>query len=269
MSLSKPFQFCAILIACSFFFFSCKTYQNIPYFKDVVDTTKPTATKLAAFSSPMIQPDDILMISVLTLDEKSNALFAASNTLVSSVGSSSIGSLSTQQATAGHLVDKSGNIELPIVGTIHVQGLTTIQARDLIKDKVKELYKEAVVDVRYNNFKVTIMGEVLRPATYTIPNEKVNILDALGMAGDMTIYGKRENVLLIRDSADTKNMVRLNLNSKEIVSSPYFWLKQNDVIYVEPDKSKAASLDIARTRNYAIAASVLSLLIVVATRVNY
>ena len=95
------------------------------------------------------------------------------------------------QVTAGHMVDKEGNIELPIVGIIHVVGMTTFQAKEQIKQKVKDLYKEATVDVRYNNFKITVMGEVLRPATYTIPNEKINLLDALGMVGDMTIYGKR------------------------------------------------------------------------------
>ncbi|HNP20677.1 MAG TPA: polysaccharide biosynthesis/export family protein [Panacibacter sp.] len=269
MDVKKTFQFSVLMISISAALFSCKTYEKIPYFKDISDTSKPVSAKLQNFSYPLIQPDDILLISILTLDEKSNALFAAGNTVVSAIGSSSSTTSLGNQVTAGHMVDKEGNIELPIVGIIHVQGMTTFQAKEQIKQKVKDLYKEATVDVRYNNFKITVMGEVLRPATYTIPNEKINLLDALGMAGDMTIYGKRDNVLLIRDSAGTKNMVRLNLNSKDIISSPYFWLKQSDVIYVEPDKSKAASLDMAKTRNYALAASLLSLLIVIATRVNY
>jgi polysaccharide export outer membrane protein len=129
--------------------------------------------------------------------------------------------------------------------------------------------KNPIVNVKFNNFKVTVLGEVLKPATYIMPTEKVTVLDALGQAGDLTIYGRRENILVIRDSLDKKNMVHLNLNSKDIMSSPYFYLQPNDVIYVEPNKSKAASTDAVRNRNITIIASVLSLLIVVATRVNY
>lgn len=249
-------------------FSSCKTYKNVPYFIDIPDTVLHTSVKTTAFHAPYIQPDDILLVNVQTLDEKSNQLFAASNTVTQSIGSSSVG-MTGNQATAGHLVDKEGNIELPIIGVVHVAGLTTQQAKEMLKGKIRDLYKEATVDVRFNNFKITIMGEVARPATYVITEEKISVLDALGLAGDLTIYGKRDKVMLIRDSADTKNMVRINLNSKDFISSPYFWMQQNDILYVEPDTSKAASLDMARTRNYAIAASVLSLLIVIATRVNY
>jgi len=134
---------------------------------------------------------------------------------------------------------------------------------------VDKYYTTSTVDVRFNNFKITVIGEVNRPSTFIVPNEEVTILDALGMAGDLTIYGKRDNVLLIRkDTGNVKKLVRLNLNSKDLITSPYFYMKQNDILYVQPDKSKAYSLDAYRTRNYTIAASLLSLLIVIATRVN-
>ena len=122
------------------------------------------------------------------------------------------------------------------------------------------------MQVRFANFKITVLGEVNRPATYTVPNEKVTVLDALGLAGDLTIYGKRENVLLVRDQGGQKELVRLNLNESEVFSSSYFYLRQNDVIYVEPGKAKAAANNAARTQAFAIIGSVLSVLIVALTR---
>jgi polysaccharide export outer membrane protein len=114
--------------------------------------------------------------------------------------------------------------------------------------------------------KITVLGEVLRPSTYVLPNEKTSVLDALGLAGDLTIYGKRENVLLIRETSGEKVFVRLNLNSKDVFNSPYFYLKQNDVLYVEPNKGKAASLNLARTQTIALVGTALTVLITLISR---
>ncbi|MGY0034890.1 polysaccharide biosynthesis/export family protein [Pedobacter sp. NJ-S-72] len=113
---------------------------------------------------------------------------------------------------------------------------------------------------------MTVLGEVGRPASYVLPNERVSVLDALGLAGDLTIFGRRENVLLIRENNGKKEFVRLNLNSSQIFNSPFYYLKQNDVIYVEPNKGKAASLNQARTQTYAIIGTALSVLIVLFSR---
>src|SRR5699024_1514139 len=137
-------------------------------------------------------------------------------------------------------------------GKVKLAGLTTFQAQDLIKQKASVVYATPNVQVRFANFKVTILGDVTRPAAYTLSNERVSVLDALGLAGDLTIFGKRENVLLIRDDNGKKDFARLNLNSKDLFNSPYYYLKQNDVIYVEPNKGKAASLNQARTQTIAI-----------------
>jgi polysaccharide export outer membrane protein len=123
-----------------------------------------------------------------------------------------------------------------------------------------------VVSVRFANFNITVLGEVARPATYVVPNEKVSILDAIGMAGDLTIYGKRENVLLIRDSLGIKKMMRFDLNSTSTLLSPYFYLRQGDVVYVEPAKSKIAASDAVKTRNITLLGAGLSLLIVIFSR---
>ena len=258
-----------ILLLCPFIVLlnSCATYKNVPYFQDVADTAKPMQLQTVPFKDPVIQPDDLMTITIQTLDTQATELFAMGNALSSAVGASTAGMVGNQ-VTKGYLVDKAGDVDVPIIGKVHLQGLTTSYARDTIKARVTALYKNPSVDVRFANFKITVMGEVERPAAYTIPNERITVLDALGMAGDMTIFGRRENVLLIRDSANSKQLVRLNLNSKNIISSPYFYLKQNDMIYVEPNKSKAASLDAVRNRNITLIASALSVLIVIATRIK-
>jgi len=238
---------------------------------DFPDTSKPIVVKTVPFKEPIIQGDDILSINIQTIDPQANLIFSQPS--ISSSASSATAALGlgggggTQQVT-GYLVDKEGNVQIPIIGKVKLAGLTTIIARDSVTNRLQKFYKDPIVDVRFANFKITVLGEVLKPGAYTVPNERTSILDALGLAGDLTIYGRRENVLLIRDSSDQKQMVRLNLNSKNLISSPYFYLKQSDIVYVEPNKAKAAALDAAKTRNYAIAASIITLLIVVATRVK-
>lgn len=251
-----------------FCFASCSTSKNVAYFTDLPDSAKVYNIVSAPFNNPLIKPDDLLLVNIQTLDPEANALFTAGNTPVAAVGANNI-SMSGNQLTAGHLVDKNGDINLPVLGKIKVAGYTTQQARDTIEAHVNKFYTTSTVDVRFNNFKITVIGEVERPSTFIVPNEEVTILDALGMAGDLTIYGKRENVLLIRkDSGNVKKLVRLDLSSKDIINSPYFYLKQGDVIYVEPNKAKVVASDAYRTRNIAIAASVVSLLIVIASRIR-
>lgn len=259
--------FSSLLTVFAFLLFlgSCKTYQHISYFEDYADTAKPIVLRTVPFKSPVIQTDDILSITIQTIDnDVTNLLNSHSNinnaTATMPVLSSS--NAATQQNVSGYLVDKDGFIELPFVGRLHVSGFTTAQAKELITQEINKYFNDAIVSVRYSNFRVTIIGEVGRPSTYVIPNEKLNIFDALGMAGDMTIYGRRENVLLVRDTLNEKKLIRLNLNNKDIISSPYFYLQSNDIVYVEPNKYKAATTDAYKNRYIAIAAAVISLLIV-------
>ncbi|TKK68214.1 hypothetical protein FC093_11295 [Ilyomonas limi] len=256
---------------------SCTTYRSVPYFHDLPDTARPTLAKTMPFKNPVIQPDDVLTITIQTIDNNVSALLNSANTVngvtaavpvsATTVGIGGLG----QQAINGYLVDKDGYVELSFVGKVKVGGLTTAQAQDKIRAEVDKYFNNPVVNVRYANFKITVLGEVARPSSYVMPNEKVTIFDALGMAGDLTIFGKRENVLLLRDSSSTDNreMVRLNLNSKGIVSSPYFYLKPNDIIYVEPSKYKIASVDAVRTRNITILTSVLSFAVIIVSRINF
>ena len=241
---------------------SCKTYKHVSYFEDYADTAKPVVLKTVPFKSPVIQTDDILSISIQTIDNDVTNMLNNSNATaaIPVLGSSNA---AAQQNVSGYLVDKDGFIELPFVGRVHVAGLTTAQAKTLITQEVNKYFNDAIVSLRYSNFRVTIIGEVGRPSTYVVPNEKINIFDALGMAGDMTIYGRRENVLLVRDTLNDKKLIRLNLNNKDVVSSPYFYLQSNDIIYVEPNKHKAATTDAYKNRYIAIAASLITLAIVI------
>jgi len=269
-------RFCFLAIATmALLWSSCSnSYKKITYFKDVPDTTGKVGTAYEApvstFTEITIQPDDILQVSIQTLDPQSNNLMGATNSLnYATQPASSLMATAESQNTSGFLVDKNGYIDMPLTGKLKVGGLSTEQVRDSIRNRAQVFYKDPVVNVRFANFKVTVLGEVARPATYTVPNERIDLIEALGMAGDLTIYGKRENVLLIREENGKKVFVRFNLNSSDIYKSPYLHLKQRDVIYVEPTKAKAATTDAAKIRTYSLLTAVASILIIFVSRASF
>ncbi|WP_276091089.1 polysaccharide biosynthesis/export family protein [Pedobacter sp. JY14-1] len=245
---------------------SCTSTKNVAYFQDISPEEQSELANTAKFTEPAIQSDDILSVSIFTIDPNTNMVVNQAASQAISTNTGSISTLGATPPTAGFLVDKNGEIDLSVVGKIKVSGLTTFQARDLIKERASAVYQNPNVQVRFANFKVTILGEVARPASYVIPNEKVSVLDALGLAGDLTIFGRRENVTLIRETDGKKEFARLNLNSKDIFNSPYYYLKQNDVLYVEPNKGKAASLNQFRTQTFAVIGSALSVLVILFSR---
>lgn len=261
---NKFFNF--ICLIALFILSSCGSTKNVPYFQDISLDPTSELEHTAKFTEPVIQSDDILSISIFITDPNTNMIVNQAATQAISTSTGSVSTLAATPPTSGFLVDKNGEIDLSIVGKVKVSGLTTYQARDLIKEKSAVVYANPNVQVRFANFKVTILGEVARPASYVIPNEKVSVLDALGLAGDLTIYGRRENVTLIRDNGGKKEFARLNLNSKEIFNSPYYYLRQNDVLYIEPNKGKAASRNAARTQTFALVGTALSVLIALITR---
>lgn len=209
-----------ILFACLLVFASCEPRRNLVYFSE-------GNAPRGAGSIPMevkIQSDDILKVSVNTLSTESNVLF------------------NPPANETGYKVDKTGNITFPVVGLIKVEGLTLEQAQLKISKEVEKYAKSPNVLVQFLNFKVTVIGEVNKPNSFSITNDRINLLEALGLAGDMTVYGKRENVLVIRQNGNERTMARINMNNRDVINSPYFNLKQNDIVYVEPDKAKAASV---------------------------
>ncbi len=249
--------------------FSCKT-ERIAYFKDVPDSTSQVkSVPLPAFTSPIVNVDDILNITVQTIDPAANQVLNQGNLPVLSGNAAGNSLGGSQLIVAGYLVNKEGKVHMPYVGDVTVKGLTTDQVRDLIQSKIAVYFKEPVVNVRFANFKVTILGEVKTPSTYIIPNEKPTVIDALGLAGDITIFGRRDNVMLIRDNNGQKEITRLDMDNTASISSPYFYLRPNDVIYVEPTASRVESTNSYRIRDIALIGSALSLLVILTSRVLF
>lgn len=220
---------------------SCSSQRNLSYFADLPDSTD-FQSAIIKTHEPKIQEGDILSIMVSSLDPASNAMFntgalQASSTLTNREGAT------TNLAKEGYLVGNDGNVNFPIIGKIQLKGLTLTQAHEKMEQELIKYVKEPIVNVRYLNFKVTVIGEVQRPLTFTVANDRINVLEALGLAGDMTVYGKRKNVLVIREEDGERNMVRLDFTSKDVFNSPYFYLKQNDIVYVEPSHLKDPSGD--------------------------
>jgi len=238
---------------------SCVSNKKIAYFQDIQTVDQAQLENATKFIEPTIQPDDILSVNIFTLNPQSGVVVnQAANT--PALGGNTNNSLSTQNT--GFLVDKDGDIEISLVGKVKVSGLTTYQARELIREKVSVYYKEPNVQLRFSNFKVSVLGEVNAPSAYTLPNEKVSILDALSLAGDLTIYGRRDNILVVRDSNGKKEFARLNLNSSKVFSSPFYYLQQNDVIYVEPNKARVSANNAAQIQTIGVITSIISVLVV-------
>jgi polysaccharide export outer membrane protein len=224
-----------LLVLLALLLTACGGPRNLVYFSDM--TATDPAAPIKNFSSPRIQPDDILTITVSSLSPESNVLF--NNVLLPSQGNT--GSLA-EKINEGYLVDKNGAINFPVIGKITLGGLTKEEAQDKMTDLIKAQVKNPIVNVRFKNFKVTVIGEVAKPASFVIATEKINVLEALGLAGDMTTYGRPENILIIREKDGVRTTTRLNLNSKAVLSSPYYYLQQNDIVYVEPNnKVKTAN----------------------------
>jgi len=208
---------------------SCSARRNLVYFSDLSNKAEIN-DRVVNQIEPRIQVADILDIAVNTPSAESNALFAANP--------SRQGSITSFQDRDGYKVDNSGFINFPVTGSVKLAGLTLDEAQKVLAKEINKYVKDPIVNIRYLNFRITVIGEVNRPETFSITNERINLLEALGRAGDMTPYGKRENVLVIRENGSERTLVRMNLNKKDILNSPYFYLKQNDVVYVEADKAK-------------------------------
>jgi polysaccharide biosynthesis/export protein len=247
---------------------SCRI-ERMAYFKDVPDSTK--ASKVLQSVAPVaavVRPDDLLNINIQTLDPQANSILNQGNLPLNSGAVTGPNERNTTQSIiSGYLVDKDGYVHLPYIGDVLVKDLTTQQVKDLVTQKIAVYFKDPVVNVRFTNFKITVLGEVRNPTTFLIPNENPTIFDALGLAGDISISGRRDNVMLIRtDGGGKKEIVRLNLDSTSAISSPYFYLKPNDVLYVEPTEDRVAGESNFRARDVAIISSAIALMIVIVGR---
>ena len=226
---------------------SCASRKDVVYFQDTgnFETQVNANTFVSKF-----KVDDLVSIHVSSLNPEASAPFNLFR-------GAAEGGFRAEQVD--YLVDQAGEIDFPVVGKLKIEGLSPDELRGLVRDKLSDYLKDPIINIRLRNFTVTILGEVNRPGTYPVSGEQITILEALGLAGDLSIRGVRENVLVIRDFNGTKVYNRVDLTSKNMVKSPVYYLTQNDVVYVEPNKSgvRASSLD----QSASIAISIASLLI--------
>jgi polysaccharide export outer membrane protein len=246
-----------------FFTFACTSTKKLVYFDNIQDSV------IKLQSQPpeaVIQRNDLISIAVNSLNPEATAIFNSPN---ESTPNANNATANDNTLTVGYLVNPNGDIQFPILGAIHVEGLTKSQLTAMLIKQLtdKKLLVDPIVTIRHLNFRVSVLGEVSTPGVFTIPNEKISILEALGLAGDITIYGKKDNVLIIRQSTNGEKITkRVNLKSAEILSSPYYYLQSNDVVYVEPSTDR-----VAKERNIMllpIVLSVTTLLVVIIDRIG-
>ncbi|MCE7059713.1 polysaccharide biosynthesis/export family protein [Dyadobacter sp. CY343] len=219
---------------------SCVSPKSIVYFQG--DTTRLQSSKILQTYVPTIAANDMLSIVVGSLNAEANSIFNAANEYTSTSMSYGGGASSSRQPF-GYLVTNEGTVELPLVGKIRVGGLTMQVAADTIRNRLLTYLKEPSVNIKNINFKVSVLGEVNRPSVYIIPDEKITLPEILSLAGDLTIYGKRSNIMIIREEKGERLYARVDLTSRNVFESPFYYLHKNDVIYVEPIKARMNTTD--------------------------
>jgi polysaccharide export outer membrane protein len=245
-------------------FSACSDTKHLTYFTDMQDKTIQTKTSNV---EPVIQVSDLLSITVSSLNPEATAIFNAPN---ESTPNANVATAGNNTLTIGYLVNPNGDIQFPVLGKIHVEGLNKSQLNALLVKELtdKKLLVDPIITIRHLNFRVSVLGEVSKPGVFTVQNEKLSLLEALSLAGDITIYGKKDNIMVIRENDKGEKIVkRLNLNTQEIFASPYYYLKSNDIVYVEPSKDR-----VAKERNlmlFPVIMSTLTFLIIVSDQINW
>ncbi|MAP80998.1 MAG: sugar transporter [Aequorivita sp.] len=233
---------------------SCVSRQKIVYFQDL---EQQNALVDSIENSFKIQPNDLLNIVVSAYDLNAVRPFNLISEARPSMGNSNFVSTNSQQLN--YLTAEDGTIDFPVLGRIKVAGLTRTELSEYLVERISEYVKDPIVTIRIVNFKVSVLGEVARPGTYNIEGERLTLPEAISLAGDMTLYGRRDNVLVIRDNGNSKEYKYLDFRDSSILNSEYYYLQQNDVIYVEPNNAQIQSSSF--NRNASIYISVASLLL--------
>jgi polysaccharide export outer membrane protein len=237
-------------------FANCVSKKDIIYFQnDEIDQVKVSNSY-----KTIIKPDDLLNITITALDIEAVRPFNLAAVTYATSSNSAIG-VAQQQS---YLVDTNGDIDFPVLGKLKIGGLTRDETINLLKDKLSPDYiKEPNVNIRIANYKISVMGDVQRPGSYNIPNERITILDALALAGDINISGQRNNILIIREEENKKVQYRVDIRSNNLLTSPVYYLQQNDVVYVEPNYARIQSA--SANSNTSLVISISSVLIAILT----
>ncbi len=247
--------FCGLLLLSA-----CGSYKKIPYYQDL--NPQSSSQAINNYKPYIIRAKDILAISVMSRNPDAALVF---NSNLSNIKGNTM--ISPDNPIIGFMVDDTGNIYLPYIGAVKVDGLTPDEARKKINEQLTSVYKDPVVNLRIANFKVAVYGDVLRPDVYSLQNEQTSITQLLSMAGDLNITAKRNNVLLIRNEGGERKFIRVDLTSKELFNSPYYYLRNNDEVYVQPDRTKYASVD-RGYRNTSLLISALSMIAIMVTAIK-
>lgn len=239
--------------------YACRAHKEIVYLQDVDQVKIDTIEKPYEVT---VHNDDLLAIIVNSKNEEL-ALPFNMPLVTYQVGTKNAG----QQKLVGYLVDNDGNIDFPILGKLHVAGLTRQQVTDLIKNKLisEDLLKDPIVTVQFLNFKVSVMGEVNRPGSFEISGDRITLLEALSMAGDLSIYGNRAKVAVIREENGKRNIVYHDLRSSDLFLSPCYYLQQNDIVYVEPNKARSGQSRVNSNNSVGVWLSAVSVLATIAS----
>ena len=253
-----------LLIIPIVFSLSCTAYKQVPYFQDIRRDTIINE-KINNYSPLTLQPGDLLGINVRSLNREADLIYNYNLLPLLKPVTGSIGATIDpigQLTIVGYLVDHNGNINVPSLGLLNVSGLTTEEVTKQLEDKLQVYLSKPTVNVRLLNFRVSVIGDVKNPGTFSIQNEKISITEALSLAGDLNTTGLRNSVLLIREVNGKRQYVNIDLTSKKTIESPYFYLKSNDLLYVQPNKARAAITDEIATK-ISIIISALSVLVLV------
>jgi polysaccharide export outer membrane protein len=262
-----------LVIFCS----SCGNTRQFVYMQGQFDTAKLSQLKAI---DPIIQKGDLLSIIVYSDDPEATRIFnqplivsqsssgsgagsVSGTTNTSNEGSTQGSSLASSPTTSGYLVDENGDIEFQKLNRIHVEGLTRSQLKDTLVAKLSQYLTNAYCTIRFLNYRFTMLGEINKPSLYSIPSDHINMFEAIAMAGDITFYGRRDNVLVIREKEGKREFGRVDLTKPEVMTSPYFYLQQNDIVYIEQNKKKAVASDQVTVRNISIATAIVSTIAVV------
>lgn len=247
------------------FISSCSTPKDIVYFQGIDSLTPEQLNRMSQSYSNKITYDDLLSITVTAWDPAAVTPFNPPVYAYSQEGEQPI---ATSQSMYSYLVDKEGYINFPVLGKIHVVGLTKQELGKELENKISKYVDHPLVNVQLLNFRITLMGELSRPGSYTIKNDRFTILDAIGMAGDLPITANRKNILVIREDEGKKNIYRLDITDPAIFESPCYYLRQNDVVYVEPVETKQRSrTSSTRQFNISLVTSVISAVSIITSMV--
>ncbi|MDR1936963.1 MAG: polysaccharide export protein [Tannerellaceae bacterium] len=228
---------------------SCGTPKDVLYFQGIDSLTKEQIAQMEQTYTSRICPDDLLTITVTGWDP---TVITPFNPPVWAYASQGEIAVTSESQLHTYLVDNDGNITFPVVGKVHAAGLSKQELTARLQQEISHYAKDALVNVQIINYRVTVMGEVVRPGALYVRNERLTILDAIGQMGDLTINANRKNILIIRDNEGAKEFGRVDLTDPAVFASPYYYLRQNDLVYVEPNKPKQRNYNVTQSQTFTI-----------------